>query len=452
MSSHPLRTVLSRRTVLRGLGVSIAVPWLESMLPSLRSPAPTPARAVFVFAPNGMKMDDWLPQQRSLDAALPPLLEPFAPLRKRLSVVLDAEIDAGRGREDGPGDHARAAATFLTCARAKKTGGKDIHCGISVDQVLAREIGGASLLPSLELGLERGAAAGVCDSGYSCAYSNHISWRTPTRPVAKETDPRAAFTRLFGDPDAAADAAAAARERARKRSILDLALADAKDLNRKLPAADRVRLAEYLDAVRQLELRIQRLDEENAGDAARRVDGDFLEQARGQGIEGQLSAMYEIIALALQTERTRVVSFMLGNAGSDRSYPHLGIADGHHTISHHGNDPVKLAAIGKINRFHAEQCARFLGRLAAMSEGDGDVLRNSVVLYGSGISDGNSHAHSELPILLAGNASGRIRSRGVVAQREKTPLANLHRTILWAILGKDTPFADSTGVVEAVTA
>lgn len=441
------RCALSRRRFLRGAGACFALPWLDAMQPALaRIDRPSP-RALFVFAPNGKKLDEWRPRGEGTSAELPYLLEPLREVWSELSVFSGLAIDGGRGHGDGPGDHARSAASFLTCAHPKKTGGADLRAGVSVDQVLAQAIGGASVLPSLELGMEPGAAAGVCDSGYSCAYSNNVSWRSPSTPAAKETDPRAMFVRLFGDPDEQLDFAARSRARRRTRSILDAALADARDLERQLGPADRGKLAEYLDAVRDVETRIERLESETAAATSDRVDPAFLVDAVGDGFRGRLRIVYELVALAMQTGRTRVITLMLGNAGSDRSYRFLGVPDGHHSISHHGKDPSKLAAIRKINRFHVEEFARFLSRLQATKEQDGDLLRHAAIVYGCGIGDGDRHNHDDLPMLLAGRAAGALKPRGHVHFATETPAANLYLTILRALGVDHAAFADSTGTL-----
>lgn len=452
MSAYVSRRALSRRGFLRGAGACLGLPWLDAMQPALtreRVPAP---RALFVFAPNGKHMVDWRPHGEGFEASLPFLLEPLRPLFADLTVISNLAIDGGNAHGDGPGDHARAAGSFLTCAHPKKTGGADLRTGVSVDQVLAAAIGGTSLLPSLELGMEPGAAAGVCDSGYSCAYSNNVAWRTPSTPAAKETDPRATFVRLFGDPAARGDAATAARARRRTRSILDAAQADAKELAGRLGPADRGKLGEYLDAVRGVEQRIEHLEAESREAESREatrdgVDPRFLDEGLREGFPGKLRVVYELIALAMQTERTRVFSLMLGNAGSDRSYRFLGVPDGHHFLSHHGNDPQKLAAIRTINRFHTEEFARFLSRLKATKEGSGDLLGNAAIVYGSGISDGNRHNHDDLPFLLAGRAAGALRPRGHLRCRPDTPAANLYLTLLRAFGLDQDAFADSTGVL-----
>ncbi|MEY4675248.1 MAG: hypothetical protein RL148_3032, partial [Planctomycetota bacterium] len=316
---------LDRRTVLRGLGASLALPWLDAMVPALRTrSAPVPLRCVFVFAPNGKKMDDWKPAATGRSFELPYLLEPLAPLRSRVTVFSGLAIDGGRGHGDGPGDHARAAASFLTCAHPFKTGGADLRVGTSIDQLIAATVGPATEFASLQLGMEKGSQAGACDSGYSCAYSNNVSWRDESTPLAKETSPRAVFARLFGDPDAVQGAADAARERRRRSSVLDAVQADAKSLAGRLGPADRRKLDQYLGAVRELEQRLNRT--EAAREQVEVPKG--LREARA--FPEQLDLMYELLAMAIATDRTRVASFMLGNAGSNRSYPFLDVPQGHH--------------------------------------------------------------------------------------------------------------------------
>lgn len=444
----PFRSLaLSRRSFLRGSGACLALPWLDAMTPALRPAPPPTARAMFVFAPNGKKMDDWKPRGEGRGARFPYLLEPLVPLRDRLTVVSGLAIDAGDAHGDGVGDHARSAATFLTCAHPRKTGGADIQVGVSVDQALAGALGGATSLPSLELGLEPGAAAGVCDSGYACAYSNNISWRTSNTPAAKETEPRAVFTRLFGDPDEPASVAERSDRRRRTRSILDLALADAKDLQRKLGPADQRKLEEYLGSIRDVERRIEHLEAEEAEAGRAAVGSAFLDENARDGLPGRLRTMYELCALAIQTDVTRIVSLMLGNAGSDRSYRFLGVPGGHHSLSHHGGAPDKLAAIRKINRFHVEEFARFITRLRDTADGEHDLLHNTIVVYGSGIGDGNRHNHNDLPVVVAGNAGGAMRMVGHLETRSDTPMANLYLTIMQSLGVKADSFADSDGTI-----
>jgi hypothetical protein len=430
---------LDRRTFLRGAGACIALPWLDAMVPAIaRRQPPVVRRALFVFAPNGMKMDEWKPATTGSDFELPFLLEPLQPVRSRVTVLSRLAIDGGRAHGDGPGDHARAAASFLTCAHPKKTGGADIQAGVSVDQVLAASIGGATQFASLELGLERGAAAGICDSGYSCAYSNNIAWRTPSTPVAKETDPRSVFARLFGDPGAAHDAGERTRQRAGDRSVLDAATADAKALAARLGAGDRRKLDEYLTSVREIEMRLQQVREEPAPP----VPAGLLDD--GSSYAQRVDLMYELTALAFASDLTRVATLMLGNGGSNRSYRFLGVPDGHHDLSHHGGDAGKLAGIRAINRFHVERFAHFLQRLAATHDDAGDLLGASAIVYASGLGDGNRHNHDDLPVLLCGGGGGAITGGRHVAFARETPMANLYLALLDAFGVRAERFADST--------
>lgn len=435
----PLRQIaLNRRTFLRGGAACLALPWLDAMTPALGGTPKVKPRAVFVYAPNGMNMEAWRPKGRGLAAKLGETMTSLRPLRKRLTVFSGLDIDAGRAHGDGPGDHARAVSTFLTCAHPRKTGGADIHVGVSVDQVIARQVGGSSPFASLELGMDRGASAGVCDSGYSCAYSNNMAWMAPDQPVAKEANPRAVFTRLFGDPESARNREQQKKRRDWDRSVLDLVNADAKSLRRKLGAADQRKLEQYLESVRELEKRLQ---QEPSHDDLTPVPESLLDN--GRDFPEQLKLMYDLIILALATERTRVVTFMLGNGGSNRSFRFLGVPQGHHSLSHHGKVKAKRAAIAKIDRFYADQFAGFLQRMTEQQDGNGDLLGSSLVLYGSGISDGNRHSHHDLPILMAGEGAGRAVAQGHVVHPDRTPLADLYLSMMHAMGCKADRFADS---------
>ena len=434
------RLALDRRTLLRGGAAALALPWLEAMQPALTRPPKPPVRCLFVFSPNGVNQAKWWPDGAGANAKFGETLAPLQPLQKRLTVFRGLAIDGGRPHGDGPGDHARSASSFLTCAHPRKTGGADIHVGPSIDQVIAAQQTGRLPFPSLELGLEKGASAGICDSGYSCAYSNNVSWRSASVPVAKETEPRAVFARLFGDPQQATDAAAAAAEQRTRRSLLDLVGAEGKALRNKLSASDRQKLDQYLQSVRELE---QRLEHSERDAAAVPAPAGLLE--RGTGYSDKLALMYELLVLAFATERTAVATLMLGNGGSNRSYKFLGVPDGHHDLSHHGKKPEKLEALAKINRFQIERFGACLQRLAEQKDGDSDLLANSLVVFGSGLGDGDRHNHDDLPVVLAGEGGGAARGRGaVVLSGKETPMANLYLAILRTMGGKDERFADST--------
>ena len=433
---------LDRRSFLRGGAACLALPWLDAMQPALGRPPASRPRCLFVFSPNGMHMARWRPEGVGAGAELVHTLAPLQPLRDRLTVFSGLAIDGGRPHGDGTGDHARSAASFLTCAHPRKTGGADLRAGISIDQRIAAAVGAGSAFASLELGLERGSAAGICDSGYSCAYSNNISWRSENTPVAKETEPRAVFTRLFGDPAQVLDRRAALVEQQRRRSVLDLVQSDAKSLAARLGAGDRQKLDEYLQSVRELEQRLQRLEQDAT---AAPLPTGLLDG--GQGYAEKLALHYELIALAFATDRTRIATLMLGNGGSNRSYKFLGVPEGHHDISHHGKQFAKLEALAKINGFQIAQLAKFLQRLRDQQQGDADLLAQCLVLFGSGIGDGDRHNHDDLPVLVAGEGAGAAKSRGHVVFGKETPMANLHLAIARAMGLTDERFADSSGVI-----
>jgi hypothetical protein len=441
---------ITRRTVLRGMGTAMALPLLDAMLPrTLRAATPAaaaaaPRRMAFVFVPNGIHMPDWRPAEPGPLGSLPPILQPLESLRSQLLVLTNLTHDKARPNGDGPGDHARSAAAFLTASQPRKTAGADIHVGISVDQFAAQQIGDATRFASLELGIDRGANAGNCDSGYSCAYSSNISWRSPNTPNGKEVNPRAVFDRLFGDHGAAASDQQRAKEDAYRRSILDLVLEDARSLKRQLGSGDQRKLDEYLDSVRELESRIQSYEQRG------RTLPD-PEIARPDGIPKDLGEhlrlMFDLLALAFQTDQTRIATFMVANEGSNRAYPQIGVSQGHHDLSHHGNDREKQEKISKINRYHMEYFARFLQRLQSTPEGDGTLLDHSMIVYGCAISDGNRHNHDDLPVLLAGRAGGAIRPGRHVTYPRNTPMANLFVSMLQIMGVPAEAFGDSTGAL-----
>ncbi len=438
MANFVQRKHLSRRAFLGGVGAAVALPWLDAMVPAFAGPKDErrPTRAVFVFAPNGKKMDDWTPPNEGTGYTLPYLLEPLKPHKKSVLVLTGMTIDGGRAHGDGPGDHARSAASFLTCAHPVKTGGADIEAGVSIDQRIASQVGKATTFPSLELGIEGGRSGGVCDSGYSCAYSNNISWRTPSLPMAKETKPRLVFARLFGDPNSMESEKERAKRRAEQRSVLDAALEDAKKLAGKLGKKDRAKLDEYLTAVRELE---ERLGKQTNEEADIEVPEGLMDSG---GYEHKPRLMYDIIALALQSDMTRTITLMLGNGGSNRSYRYIGVPEGHHNISHHGNETEKLEGIRKINRWHMEQFAAFLDRMASIDDGGKSLLDRSLVLYGSGLSDGNRHNHEDLPVLVAGKGNGKWRTGRHDKFPKETPMANLYMAMLKQLDLPADPFAD----------
>lgn len=436
------RVVISRRTVLHGLGTAIALPWLESVM-AAEAIAKPPRRMAFFSVPNGIHMADWTPKEEGPLEKLPPILEPIEPLKSSVLVLTGLTLDGGRAHGDGPGDHARSAASFLTGAHPYKTNGKDIRNGVSVDQAAAEKIGHQTRFASLELGCERSAQAGNCDSGYSCAYTSNISWRTPTSPLSKEINPRAVFDRLFGSADAAGRAAGGDAPAAHRKSVLDFAAEDAADLRRRLDPGDARKLDEYLHAVREIERRLEKAEAAAAalpaGARPAGIPKDFAEHVR---------LMMDMLVLAFQTDSTRIATFMYVNEGNNRSYPDIGVRSGHHELSHHGRNPEKQAQIAKINRFHLGLFAEFLGKLAALQEGPNSLLHNVMVMYGSGLSDGDRHNHDDLPIILAGHGGGSLRPGRHLRYRKETPLANLYLAMLERIGAPMAKFADSTGPLE----
>lgn len=442
---------LSRRTLLRGAGVSIALPLLDSMAPgrllsAAEKPNSPPLRMAFLYVPNGAHMPDWKPKQDGDQFQLPPTLQRIAEYRDSVNVLSGLTLDGARAHGDGGGDHARSVAAFLTGAHPRKTNGADIQNGVSVDQVTAQHVGDATRFSSLELGLEASAQAGNCDSGYSCAYASNMSWRGPTNPMAKEVDPGALFDRLFAEQTQKASRRAKSTREKYRKSVLDFALDDAKRLHRVLPTVDRRKLDEYLYAVRDVEKRI------GGADRLRIRENGVPDYPRPSGVPRELEKhselMMDMIALAMQTDSTRILSFMFANAGSNRSYKQIGVNEGHHELSHHGKSVHKQTQIAAINRFHMDRFKYLLNRLSSIREANGTLLENSMIVYGSGISDGDRHNHDDLPILLAGSAGGRITTGRHIQYENGTPLCNLY---LWMMqqMGADTKqFGDSNGVLE----
>jgi hypothetical protein len=441
---------ISRRTALRGLGTAVALPLLDAMAPSSLFGATTatstgapPRRMAFIFVPNGVNVPHWTPTRTGYDYDLPFVLEPLGQLKDDVLVLSGLTHDKGRANGDGPGDHARSAGLFLTGCQPRKTDGANIRVGISVDQIAAQRIGNATKFPSLELGCEGGRNTGNCDSGYSCAYSHNISWASPTTPMAKEVDPRLVFERLFGQNPSDVETRKRQAEQARlKKSLLDFAAEDAKRLHAKLGRQDQRKLDEYLTSVRAIERRIEMAEREPAHD-------ELPEYAKPSGIPadyGQhIRLMADMMVLAFQADLTRIATCMFARAGSNLSYRQIGIPDGHHDLSHHGGNAEKLDKIRHINRFHIQQLVYFLTRLKSIPEQDGTLLDNCMVVYGSGLGDGNRHNHNNLPVLLAGQGGGTIKTGRHVRYDDETPMANLFVSMLERFGTPVDSMGDSTG-------
>jgi hypothetical protein len=432
--------LLSRRSVLKGIGgAAIGLPFLESMSHAHASvsmplpPASSPLRMAFVYVPNGMHMPYWTPKETGADYQLPASLEALSSFRKDFTIISGLTCDKARSNGDGAGDHARAMSAFLTCTQPKKTAA-DIRVGISVDQLAAQQIGTATKLPSLEIGCDRGANAGNCDSGYSCAYSNNLSWRSESTPMPKEVDPRQVFERLYGVPKNYDD----------RLSVLDSVLEDAKGLQQRLGGADRHKLDEYLTSVREIEARMMR----NKNDNAKVVPPMDKPTGVPKEYSDHIKMLTDLMVLAFQADLTRVCTFALANEGSNKSYKFIGVSEGHHDLSHHGGDKDKHEKIARINQFHIKQLGYLLERLQSVKEGQGTLLDNLMLVYGSGIGDGNRHNHDELPVLLAGKAGGALHPGRHLRVPKETPIANLYLSMLERLGINQKRFGDSTGKLE----
>ena len=436
---------VSRRAVMRGLGATMALPLLDAMVPAfspIRLSAASPARRLTtVYVPNGIIMEQWTPSAEGADFDLPPTLAPLAPYRDDLLVLTGLVHQTAYPLPgEGAGDHARAAACYLTGVHPKKTEGADIRAGVSMDQIAAQHVGAQTQLASLELGCDPSYFLGACDAGYSCAYGNTLSWRTETTPLPVEINPRAVFERMFGDAE---DTSAAARQRRihENRSILDALLADVRKLQGSLGAGDREKVSQYVDAVRDVERRIQKAEQQSDRELP------VLEKPSGipDRYEDHVRMMFDLQVLAFQTDLTRVSTFIMSREVSSRTYPELGIPDPHHPISHHQDDPSKIEKLAKINAFHISLFAHYLDRLRATEDGDGSLLDHVMISYGCGISDSNQHLHDNLPILVAGGGGGRVSGGRHLRFASDTPMTNL----LLSLLDKmDVPMdqlGDSTG-------
>ncbi len=437
---------IPRRTFLKGIGTTIALPMLESMLPLtalVQSAYVRPNRMAFLFVPNGVNMEFWTPSAVGAGFELPEILRPMASVRGSVSVLTGLAQRNAFDLGDGPGDHARSTATWLTGVHPKKTDGADIQAGISVDQVAAQAIGQKTRFASLELGCEAGAMAGNCDSGYSCAYSSSVSWRGASTPNAKEVSPRAVFERLFGGGDELVKAESKAKRDLYKKSVLDFVLEDAETLRRQTGLRDQQKIDEYLESVREIERRLFSFEQADVSLALAGADVPERGVPRDRGEHIRL--MGDMMVLAFQTDMTRVCTLMFANDGSNRPYREIEITEGHHDISHHGKDPEKLKKKKQIDSYHVEQLAYILKKMQSIKEPEGTLLDNSMIVYGAGISDGDRHNHDDLPLLLCGGGGGRLPGAQHFQFPKNTPMNNLFVTMLDKVGVDVETLGDSNG-------
>jgi hypothetical protein len=438
----------SRRHVLRGLGTAMSLPFLESLGFRAFAAAPPknaskPLRAAWLYIPNGVNVDEWLPSGEGNSYTLSNSLKSIEKHRADFTVVSGLMQDWAHSHGNGGGDHARAVATFLTGCMPKKTAGADIHLGISVDQIAANKIGHLTRLPSLELSTDGQRSSGKCDSGYSCAYQFNLAWKNETMPMAPEMDPRLVFERLFGLGAASGDSASARRLQRMQKSILDTVLEEAKSLQGKVSTNDRRKIDEYFAAVRDIETRIERAEKFRAEMPDVKIPAGIPE-----GYEEHIRAMFDLLVLAFQTDTTRISTFMLAHDGSNRSFPEIGVPDAHHYLSHHQSDPQKLAKIAKIDQFYLRQFGYFLDKMKSIQEADGTLLDHSMIVFGGAIGDGNRHNHNNLPILLAGGGNGTITHGKRMVLASDTPMTNLYLSMLDRLGVPAERVGDSTGRLE----
>jgi hypothetical protein len=430
------KTHVPRRTFLKGVGTSVALPLLDAMVPAMTAQAKTAAKPVkrlgFVYIPMGADIKRWTPEAEGKLDKLSPILESLEPVKDQLTVVTNLEL-----RNSYPGTHATSNAGFLSAAKAKWTESTDYHLGTTVDQIAANEIGKDTLVPSLELAMDRVSMVGQCDNGFACVYQNNLSWSSPTSPLPSEAHPRVVFERLFGEGGTPEERRVALR---RKASLLDFVGEDVARLQGKLGAGDRTKIDQYLETIREVERRIQKAE----ADAADNILPDL---DRPQGVPAAYAdhakLMFDLQTLALQGDVTRVITFQLAREASTRTYPEVGVLGSHHPITHHGNKQRKIDQMSKINTFHASLFAYFVEKLKNTPDGDGTLLDHSLYMYGSGMGNPNVHSHTNLPIIVAGGKGG-----GHVRYEKVTPLANLHLTMLDRVGVRLDSWQDSTGLIE----
>jgi hypothetical protein len=438
---------LHRRTFLRGLGTAVALPFLDAMTPAMaatRNTGKPPVRMAFVYVPNGIMMNGWNPDYEGKLSTLPRILKPLEPFKEDITLLGNLTHNAGRALLDGAGDHGRCCAAYLTGIQPRKTV-VDIKSGVSFDQIVASRIGNQTRFPSLELGMEDSRQAGDCDSGYSCAYTNNLAWRSETQPLPPILDPRALFERLFGNGIVLTPEARARQSRYR-RSVLDFVTDDTRKLEADLGPADRRKLDEYLSSIREIERQIAKAESDNAQidphmEKPYGVPADFAEHFK---------LMTDMMTVAFQADLTRIVTFLVTHEGTSRPYREIGIPDGHHPLTHHRNMPDLMEKVAQINCYQARQFAAWIEKMKATKEGDSSLLDNSMIVYGAGLSDGNRHLHEDLPTLIAGRGGSYIKPGRRIVYRKETPMCNLFLTMMDRMGVPVEHFGDSSGRLDGL--
>ena len=429
---------IPRRTFLRGVGATVALPFLDAMAPAFAATPTPPVRLAFLYVPNGIDMQNWNLEHEGPFGAFPRVLKPLEAFKNDIIQIGNLTNNSGRALLDGPGDHGRCAGSYLTGVQVRKTT-TDIKASISCDQIIANKIGSQTRFASLELGMDDSRQAGDCDSGYSCAYTNNLAWRSETQPLPPTLDPRVLFERLFGT-GVVLSPEAKERQARYRRSILDFVTGDAKKLQSSLGPTDRRKLEEYLSSIRDVEQQLEKAERENVVnpgmDKPYGVPPDFGEHFK---------LMTDMMTIAFQADLTRVITFLMTREGTSRAYREIGIADGHHPCTHHQGKPDLMEKVTQINEYHTKQVAGWLGNLKAIKEGDSNLLDNSMIVYGAGLSDGNRHLHDDLPTLLIGRGGNYFKPGRRVLVRKETPMSNFHLTLMDRMGVPLENFGDSSG-------
>jgi hypothetical protein len=438
------KMAIERRSFLRGVGATLALPFLDAMTPAFAAPAKAIPRLSFMYVPNGANMAAWTPVGAGKDFVFSPTLKSLEPFRERVNILSGLALHSADRMNDGAGDHSRATGAFLSGCHAKRTQGADLYLGITADQIAAKVLGKDNLLPSLELGIADRKTSPLCDEGYTCTYSNTLSWTSPTTPLPVENNPRLVFERLFGEGGDARQRGYRLRE---NRSILDSVTDSMKQLQGTLGTPDRRRVDQYFEAIRQVELRLQRVEAQNA-ESPTMGEGVARPLGAPEKFEDHIRLMMDLQVLAFQSDITRVTTLMFAAERSGRSYPEAGVPDSHHSVSHHDNNPEKLAKVAKIDAYHIQQLAYFIGKLRETQDGDGTLLDHSMLVYGAGISNGNVHDHSPLPILLCGGGAGQLQGGRHIVFKDEPPLSNIVRSVLDKAGVHADRLGESTGVAD----